>query len=142
MSKYYQQALAMLDELTPAELVAMLEQITIRLQFYVGPLEEEAAEDREDITRRYLPRLPQMIQWGLVVPTEDTLFIKDIPEQPALLLDASRVAYQGETMSINDWAKHITGWKAVNVYEWVVVKRQDRTLDDLRRAYMDENGME
>jgi hypothetical protein len=142
VSKYYQQALAMLDELTPAELVAMLEQITIRLQFYVGPLEEEAAEDREDITRRYLPRLPQMIQWGLVVPTEDTLFIKDIPEQPALLLDASRVAYQGETMSINDWAKHITGWKAVNVYEWVVVKRQDRTLDDLRRAYMDENGME
>ena len=142
MNKDYQRALAVLDDLSPAELVALLEQITVRLQSYVGPLEEETVEEQEDITRRYLPRLPQMIQWGLVVPMEDTLHIKDVPEYPALLLDASRVAYQGETMSINDWAKHITGWKAVNVYEWVVVKRQGRTLDDLRRAYMDENGME
>ena len=141
MNKDFQQVLATLDGLSPAELVALLEHITVRLQTYVGPLEEEIVEDQEDITRRYLPRLPQMIQWGLVVPMEDTLHIKDAPEHPALLLDASRVAYQGETMSINDWAKQITGWKAVNVYEWVMVKQQGRTLDDLRRAYMDENGV-
>jgi hypothetical protein len=53
---------------------------------------------------------------------------------------SSRVAYQGETMSINEWAKQITGWKGVNIYEWVVVKRQGRTLDELRQAYVDENG--
>ena len=142
MNKHYQQALAALDELTAAELVALLEQVTVRLQAYVGPLEAESVEDDQDAPRRYLPRIPQLIQWGLLVPMEDTLHIKDNPDHPALLLDASRVAYQGETMSINDWAKHITGWKAVNVYEWVVVKREGRTLDALRRAYLDENDAE
>ncbi len=142
MNKHYQQALAALDELTAAELVALLEQVTVRLQAYVGPLEAESVEDDQDVSRRYLPRIPQMIQWGLLVPMKDTLHIKDNPDHPALLLDASRVAYQGETMSINDWAKHITGWTAVNVYEWVVVKREGRTLDALRRAYLDENDAE
>ena len=142
MSKDYQRALAALDGLTPAELVALLEQIALRLQTYVGPLDAEPVEEQDDITRRYLPRLPQMIQWGLVAPMEDTLYLRDMPDKPALLLDASRVAYQGETMSINDWAKHVTGWKGVNVYEWVVVKRRGRTLDDLRRAYMEDHGRE
>lgn len=140
MNKDYQQVLAVLDDLTPAELVALLEQITVRLQSHVGSLEEETVEEPEDLPRRYLPRLPQMIQWGLVVPMEDTLYIRDAPNHPALLLDANRVAYQGVTMSINDWAKQITGWKAVNVYEWVVVKQQGRTLDQLRRAYLGKNG--
>lgn len=39
MNKEYQQSLAMLDGLTPAELVALLEQITVRLvvwQRYTG----------------------------------------------------------------------------------------------------------
>ena len=76
----------------------------------------------------------------LVLPMEDTLYVNGAPEHPALLLDASRVAYQGQTMSLNDWAKAVTGWKAVNVYEWVLVKRQGRTLDDLRRTYLSENG--
>jgi hypothetical protein len=82
-----------------------------------------------------------MIAWGVVVPMEDTLYVRDVPDQPALLLDASRVAYHGETMGLNDWAKSVTGWKAVNIYEWVVVKRSGRTLDELRRTYMRENGM-
>lgn len=142
MAEHYQHILATLDGLTPAEMVALLEQITLRLQAYIGPPEDDPVEEPEDTPRRYLPRLPQMIQWGLVIPMKDTLHLRDAPDQPALLLDASRVAYQGETMGINDWAKLITGWKAVNVYEWVVVKRRGRTLDDLRHAYMDENGLE
>ena len=139
MSKTYQQVVASLDALSAPELVALLGEISIRLQAQVGtPIEDEAVDAAEP--RRYLPRLPQMIEWGLVLPMEDTLYVNGAPEHPALLLDASRVAYQGQTMSLNDWAKAVTGWKAVNVYEWVLVKRQGRTLDDLRRTYLSENG--
>ena len=142
MNKDYQQIIVMLNYLSPAELVALMEQITLRLKSHLGepiPVEDEP-EDHSP--RRYLPRLPQMIEWGLVVPLEDKLYIHNFPDKPALLLDASRVAYQGNTMSINDWAKRVTTWKAVNIYEWVVVERVDQTLDELRRAYINENDWE
>ena len=115
-------------------------EISVRLQAQVGSVPTEDTEEATE-PRRYLPRLPQMIEWGLVLPMEDTLVVNGAPEHPALLLDASRVAYQGQTMGLNEWAKTVTGWKAVNVYEWVLVKRQGRTLDDLRRAYLSENGL-
>jgi len=140
MSKTYQQVVASLDTLSASELVALLGEISVRLQAQVGSVPTEDAEEATE-QRRYLPRLPQMIEWGLVLPMEDTLYVNGAPEHPALLLDASRVAYQGQTMGLNEWAKTVTGWKAVNVYEWVLVKRQGRTLDDLRRAYLSENGL-
>lgn len=139
INKEYQRIIVALDTLTPAELVALLGEVSVRLQLHVGLPEETPSEETDETSRRYLPRMPQMIAWGLVVPMEDTLYVRDHADQPALLLDANRVAYQGETINLNDWAKHITGWKAVNVYEWVMVKRKERTLDDLRRAYLAEN---
>ena len=138
MNEDYQRIVAALNMLTQAELILLLEQVAARLKSYSGAQEEETADEIDDTSRRYLPRLPRMIEWGLVVPMEDTLYIRDIPEHPALLLDATRVAYQGETLPINDWAKQITGWKSVNIYEWVVVKRAGRTLDNLRQAYMNK----
>jgi len=143
MNKDYQSLVAALDNLNTAELVALIYQISIRLQTHVGVPDDESADDEPvDSARRYLPRLAQMIAWGLIVPMEDTLYVRDIPNQPALLLDDKRVAYQGMTMSLNDWAKKVTSWKAVNIYEWVIIKRNGRTLDEVRRAYMSENGIE
>ena len=142
MHSSYQKVLSLLDQLTAQELISLLEQITVQLKPHIISIQEDLIEDQEIIPRRYLPRLPQMIQWGLVIPIEDTLYIKDSPDHPALLLDANRVAYQGETMSINEWAKDITGWKGVNIYEWVVVKRLGRTLDDLRQSYIDDNDLD
>lgn len=140
MNKDYQRIVISLDKLNVAELVALLNNIGSRLQTHVG-VPDDPIEQTEDAARRYLPRLPQMIAWGLVIPLEDTLYVRDTPDQAALLLDASRVAYQGTTMSLNDWAKAVTRWKAVNVYESVLVKRTGRTLDEMRRTYMTENGL-
>lgn len=33
-------------------------------------------------------------------------------------------------MAINEWAKLVTGWKSVNIYESVIVERAGRTLDE------------
>jgi len=142
MNKNYQHIVETLDKLNPGELVALMNVITTRLQTHVGVPEDERMDEPGDTSRRYLPRLAQMIVWGVVVPMEDTLYVRDVPLQPALLLDASRVAYQGETLTLNEWAKQVTGWKSVNVYEWVIIKRNGRTLDEVRRAYMSENGIE
>lgn len=142
MTSDFQRIVSALDKLSPDELLALLPEITARLRPSAGTPPDDLADDTDDAPRRYLPRLPQMITWGLVMPMEDTLVVRDHPAQPALLLDANRVAFQGETMGINDWAKHVTGWKSINVYEWVIVKRAGRTLDDLRREYMRAHGIE
>lgn len=140
MTSAYQQILGLLDKLSPTELAALMGAVAQRMQGVVGGVEEE--EEVEEGSRRYLPRLPQMIEWGVVVPMEDKFFVQGQPDKPALFLDGYRVAYNGEPMPINEWAKLITGWKSVNIYESVVVERENRTLDDLRREYMQEHGLE
>ncbi len=141
MSSNYQRVLDLLDELTATELTALIAHVSKQLQKHIGEVEQESEDTETDGSRRYLPRLPQMIDWGIVVPIEDKLYVKDQSGEPALLLDANRVAYRGETLSINDWAKKITGWKSVNVYEWVVVERTGDVLDNMRRQYMEENDL-
>lgn len=49
---------------------------------------------------------------------------------------------RSDKMTVNDWAKHVTGWKSINVYEWVIVKRAGHTLGDLPRSYMRANGID
>lgn len=142
MGSAYSQAVGLLDKLTPAELAALMGVISQRMQGLVGPVEEDIESGNNDTSRRYLPRLPQMIEWGVVVPMEDKLYVQGHEDRPALLLDAYRVAFNGEPMAINDWAKFITGWKAINIYEWIVVQRARRTLDEIRRDYMSEHKIE
>jgi hypothetical protein len=139
MTSAYQQILVLLDKLNPTELATLMGAVAQRMQDLVGGVEDE--EEIEEGSRRYLPRLPQMVKWGLVVPMEDKLFVQDQPDKPALFLDGYRVAYEGKPMPINDWAKQITGWSSVNIYESVVVERENRTLDALRREYMEEHGL-
>lgn len=142
MSTTYQQIINLLDKLTPGELAALMGVIAQRMQGVVGSAEEDEEEQTGGGSRRYLPRLPQMIEWGVVVPMEDKLYVQGHQDQPALLLDAYRVAFNGEPMPINDWAKSMYGWTSINVYESVIVEREGKSLDDLRQAYMTEHGIE
>lgn len=140
MSQQFDDIVQALDELSPAELVALMGHISRHLTAYVGEVKPTENGDSEESSRRYLPRLPKLIALGLVVPMEDTLYVDGYADAPALLLDDKRVAYQGETLTINDWAKQITGWKGVNIYERVFVKRTGTTLDALRRQYLGGDG--
>ncbi len=72
----------------------------------------------------------------------DNIENRELPEKPALLLDGYRVAYNGDSMRINDWGKMLTGWKGFNAYESVVVERTGQTLDEMRREYMRDHGLE
>lgn len=140
MTSAYQQIMVLLDRLAPAELAALMGEVAQRLQGVVG--EPENDNEGEEGPRRYLPRLPHMVKWGVVVPMEDKLFVQGHQDKPALLLDGYRVAFNGQPMGINDWAKLVTGWKAVNIYEWVIVERAGRTLNELRHEYMQQHGLE
>jgi len=69
---------------------------------------------------------------------EDTLYVNGAPEHPALLLDASRVVYQGQPMSLNDWAKAVTGWRmgageAAGAHAGCLLERERDGVDDRNR---------
>ena len=42
-------------------------------------------------------------------------------------------------MAFNDWGKAVTGWSSINVYQWTYLLSNRKSLDELRRAKMDED---
>lgn len=78
-----------------------------------------------------------LIDWGFVRPG-DKLYIKNHPEATAVIVDAETVTFGGEQLRFNDWGTKVTGWSAINIYEWAVLASADRTLDELRRQRVEE----
>jgi len=143
MNSSYHQIIDMLNDLNPTELASLVGEISRRLQSVYEETDVTIQPDEEDDSQRtYLPRMPHLVEWGLVRPGDDKVYIHTNPDEPALLLDSYHVAYQGERMEINTWARHITGWKSANIYENIVVQRTGQTLDEMRRAYIDLHGWE
>lgn len=131
----------MLDKLTRDEQLRLVGIISERLLATAEPDSDPEPATEDEPGRRYLPRLPQMIQWG-VVKLKDRLYIWGHEDQPALLINDNEVVYNAQIMSINDWAKLITGWTSVNIYESTVLERDGRTLHQIRLDYMEEHGIE
>ncbi len=88
-------------------------------------------------TKRYLPRMNQLIQWG-IISQDDIIFIKNAQNSEAKVIDENTVSYQGVNMTYNEWGKKVTGWSAMSVYEWIIVKGQSETLHELRMKKMEE----
>jgi hypothetical protein len=78
-----------------------------------------------------------MLEWGLISPG-DSVQIRDHAERPATIVDAKRVRDNGHEMSFNDWGQSVTGWSAINIYEWTIHEKTGKTLDALRREKIDE----
>jgi hypothetical protein len=87
--------------------------------------------------RGNLPRMRALIDWGIVKPG-DKLYIKNHPDATAVVVDAETVTFAGEQLRFNDWGTKVTGWSAINIYEWAMLASADRTLDELRRHHMEE----
>jgi hypothetical protein len=79
---------------------------------------------------RGLPRIPIMFQQGLIKPG-DILTILNHDNSPAVVIDASKVRHAGQIMSYNEWGQKVTGWVALNIYEWAVLN--GKTLGELRK---------
>jgi hypothetical protein len=88
-------------------------------------------------TRQTLPRMSQLLAWGLI-SSGDSLYIKGHPDKPATIVDANRVTANGQDMSYNGWGKAVTGWSVIGIYEWAVHEKSGKTLAALRREKMEE----
>lgn len=88
--------------------------------------------------KNYLPRMQKLFEWGLLL-TGATVVIKNNQDLEAVVIDANNVSHKGEILTFNQWGKKVTGWSAINVYEWTMIKGGTETLDQLRRERMKED---
>ncbi|GEM_PF-1467408 len=45
-------------------------------------------------------------------------------------------------MPINDWARGVRNWPSINIYEYVVVERNNLTLGQIRQQYMKTHNID
>ncbi|MBQ3019302.1 MAG: GIY-YIG nuclease family protein [Clostridia bacterium] len=102
--------------------------------------EEEAEEMRTKKSHATLPRMDWLIEQG-VVNIGDKIHLINYPEIVVTLIDSNNVKYNGKTLSVQKWAKEITGWKAVQTYAFIKKVGDTKTLNDLREEKMKELGM-
>lgn len=90
------------------------------------------------IARKKLPKIKDMLEWG-VVSAGDILITKGYDEE-AELLSNGHVTFNGEEISMQDWLKRITGWKSVETYKFAIHKETGKSLSKIRKEYMESNG--
>ena len=81
-----------------------------------------------------LPKIDDMLEWG-VVQAGDIIIPKGRSEEAVLLESGQIRTSQGE-MSLQTWLKTIYGWQSVQTYAFAVLKRNGKTLSEMREDYM------
>jgi hypothetical protein len=81
-----------------------------------------------------LPRMRELMEWGVVKPGE-TLSVKNFPDSEAVVKDSKTVRFKNRLITYNDWGQQVTGWSAINIYDWAVAPNGKR-LTDLRAECM------
>lgn len=86
-------------------------------------------------SRTNLPKMSKLFEWKLI-KANDEVYIPIKPEETAIVIDSKSVKYKGEIIRFNNWGTKVTGWSAINIYEWTYLKSSDKSLDDLRKEEM------
>jgi len=88
--------------------------------------------------RAALPRMPQLMEWGIVTPGMK-LTLKGFNDSEATVRDAKTVEFKGEVISFNEWGTRVTQWSAICIYDWAITPA-GKTLSELRAAKMKEEA--
>jgi hypothetical protein len=78
------------------------------------------------------PRLRHILKAGLV-NAGDEVWFKNEPEKKAVLTKDAKCMFDGKKMSLLGFGKIVSGWGAVNIYEWMIHGPTNKLLDQLRQ---------
>lgn len=92
------------------------------------------------ITRRSLPKIDLMLEWGVV--KEGDIIVAKGRKDEGNLLSNGNVMVNGEEKSMQAWLKDIYGWSSVQTYVFAVHKETGKTLSQIREEYMAEKETE
>lgn len=92
------------------------------------------------ITRRSLPKIDLMLEWGVV--KEGDIIVAKGREDEGRLLSNGNVMVNGEEKSMQAWLKEIYGWSSVQTYVFAVHKETGKTLSQIREEHMAQKETE
>lgn len=92
-------------------------------------------------SRQNLPRIDDMISWGVVAPG-DILVAKDYPDEKAKLLSSGKVSVGEKELSVLQWLKGIYPWSNLSIYTYTKQEKTGKLLWDIRKEYMDAHPEE
>jgi hypothetical protein len=106
--------------------------------YYVNFLDSptKIANQKKGITRRSLPKIDEMMEWG-VVKAGDTIVAKG-REDEGILKANGNVEVNGEELTMQKWLKDLFGWSSIQTYVFAVHKETGKTLSQIREEYMEK----
>lgn len=117
--------------------------VTIHNDYYVDLMDRSRAttvRGTGKLTRRSLPRIEQMLEWG-IVKAGDIIVAKGHEYEGRLLANGNIFA-DNEEKSMQVWLKTIYGWSSIQTYVFAVHKETGKTLAELREEYMKQEALE
>ena len=110
--------------------------------YYVNLMDKTSpvVKQHKDITRRSLPKIDAMLDWG-VVKVGDIIVAKG-REDEATLLENGNVTVEGKEMSLLAWLKEVFEWSNIATYDFSVLKDNGKTLAQIREEYMNKQSAE
>ncbi|CAG7839638.1 hypothetical protein CLOHAE12215_01051 [Clostridium haemolyticum] len=72
------------------------------------------------------------------------MVIKNRDNSEATVIDSKYVDFKGEKLTFNKWGQKVTGWSSIRIYDWAMIKCNDKTLHEMRQEKILslENGIE
>ncbi|AIQ63052.1 hypothetical protein PSTEL_08005 [Paenibacillus stellifer] len=112
--------------------------------YYVNLLDKASpiikGGNKRAITRRSLPKIDSMLEWGIIKPG-DLIVAKDRQEE-GVLLKNGHIEVNGRELSLQLWLKEIFGWSSVQTYNFAIHKESGKTLSQLREEYLSKIASE
>ncbi len=87
------------------------------------------------ITRTIFPGMDKLFEWG-IIKVGDVVVIKNRDNSEATVIDSEYVNFKGEKLTFNKWGQKVTGWSSIKIYDWVLIKGNDKTLHEMRQEKM------
>ena len=105
-------------------------------EYFVNLLDRRITFSRsgKSITRQSLPKIDDLIQWGVVKPG-DVIQAKNRLDE-AVLLKNGNVKVDNKESSLQVWLKALYGWSSIQTYVFAIHKESGKSLSLLREEYM------
>lgn len=104
--------------------------------YYVNLLEKTPTviKQQKGIKRRSLPKIDEMLQWGVV--KEGDIIVAKGKGDEAILQNNGSVLVNGRQRSLLAWLKEVFGWSNIATYDFSILKDSGKTLYQIREEYM------
>ncbi len=109
--------------------------------YYVNLMDKSSPvlkQQNKDFTRRILPKIDVMLDWGVV--REGDIIVPKDRDGEGILLKNGNVSVNGKELSLQMWLKEIFGWSSIQTYNFAVHMQSGKTLSQIREEYMNQQA--